>query len=128
MLTTIRRDVPITLDLIEAKFWNYDRSKVVGLLRELEFSSMVSRIPAPHGEGEQLGFAIEEEDEIEKMPTDYITVSTRQALDDMVSQLTETGQFSFDTETIQDASLPDDRSGLRPRHRPCPRPRKSRRL
>lgn len=99
MLTTIRRDVPLSLDLDEAKFWNYDRSNVVNLLRELEFSSMVSRIPSPKGDGEQLGFAIEEDDEVEKMPTDYNTVTTKQALDDMVNELTKTGQFSFDTET-----------------------------
>ena len=59
VLTTIVRDAPVTLDLDATRFWNYDRAKVVGYLTDLEFLSVVPRVPAPSGgpaEGEQQSF------------------------------------------------------------------------
>ena len=59
VLTTIVRDAPVTLDLEASRFWQYDRSKVVGFLTDLEFLSVVPRIPVPSGgpaEGEQQSF------------------------------------------------------------------------
>ena len=45
-LTTISREAPVELDLDAAKFWDFDRSEVVGLLRRTGvFHSMVERIP-----------------------------------------------------------------------------------
>jgi len=44
-LTTIVRDMPIKLDLDAMRFEGFDRDKVVNTLRELEFSSMLNRIP-----------------------------------------------------------------------------------
>ena len=45
MLTTIRRDVPVELDTNAARFGGFERSEVLALMRELEFFSMVNRIP-----------------------------------------------------------------------------------
>ena len=44
-LTTIVTGVPITLEPDACRFWRYDREQVVGLLRDLEFRSIVSRVP-----------------------------------------------------------------------------------
>ena len=46
-LTTIVRDTPVTLDLEAARFWSYERSAVVDLLRELEFFTVVPPHPLP---------------------------------------------------------------------------------
>ena len=96
-LTTIRRDVPLDLDLEMSRFWDFDRPEIVELLRELEFHSFVARIPTQDEDVEQL--TMEVEPSIEKLPTDYTIVDTEEALADMVSSLTEGRQFSFDTET-----------------------------
>lgn len=44
-LATIVTDVPIELNLEECRLGTYDRSKVVALLRELEFRSLLARLP-----------------------------------------------------------------------------------
>ena len=99
MLTTIRRDVPVTLDLEACRFGQYDRAEVVDLMRELEFFSMVDRIPAAGGsdDGEQLELMAMAEGE--RAPTDYTLVDTEAALDDMIASLSASDIFAFDTET-----------------------------
>ena len=96
-LTTIHRDLPIKLDLEESRFWKYDRAKVVELLRELEFFSIVSRIPGTSADGDMP--VQEKVAASEKVETHYVTVDTEQALEDLVRELTSAGGFSFDTET-----------------------------
>ncbi len=46
-LATIVRDAPVTLDLERARFGSFDREQVLALFRELEFRSLVPRIPQP---------------------------------------------------------------------------------
>ena len=96
-LTTISRDVPVTLDLEACKFWNYNRSAVIDVLQELEFYSMVDRIPVTGQEGEgQLALALDEE---EATPVDYAIVDDDAGLDELVAVLNRPEGFSFDTET-----------------------------
>ena len=49
-LTTIVRDLPITLDLAAARLDDYDRDTVVRLFREYEFRTLIERLPPMHGE------------------------------------------------------------------------------
>ena len=44
-LMTIERQVPITVDFESALFGGYDMEQVITLLKELEFNSIISRIP-----------------------------------------------------------------------------------
>jgi len=46
-LATIVRDADITLDLEQAHFGDFDRERVLRLFRELEFRSLVPRLPQP---------------------------------------------------------------------------------
>ena len=97
MLTTIRRDVPIQLDLDESRFWRYDRNEVIDLLKELEFFSMVARIPepreAPAGDG------VEPAAPRPRLETHYETVRTEGELAALVARLDSAGAFAYDTET-----------------------------
>ena len=97
MLTTIRRDVPIQLDLDESRFWRYDRNEVIDLLKELEFFSMVPRIPeprqAPAGAGDEPAAPRQ------RLETHYETVRTEDELAALVSRLDNAGAFAYDTET-----------------------------
>ena len=49
-LVTIRRDVPVSIDLEAARLGQYDRAEVLRLFREYEFRSLVERIPQLDGE------------------------------------------------------------------------------
>ncbi len=46
-LGRIRRDAPVTFNPDTARWEHYDRAALEALLRELEFSSLLSRLPAP---------------------------------------------------------------------------------
>ena len=93
-LMTIDREAPVTLDLEDCRFWRYDRRDVVTLLTELEFFSVVSRVPNPDGVG--IAEAAESKPAQE---TDYAVVQTQEQLDAMIAAIEETGSFAFDTET-----------------------------
>ena len=97
-LTTIVRNVPLELDLDASRFWRYQRSEVIDLLKELEFFSAVSRIPEPHRDGAPVE---EEVTEVasQSLETEYVTVDTEQALDQLVRELTSAGSFAIDIET-----------------------------
>ena len=112
MLTTIRRDVPVTLDLEACKFGQYDRAEVVDLMRELEFFSMVNRIPSTGNSdnGEQLELMAMAEEE--RMPTDYTLVDTEDALDEMITTLKASDIFAFDTETTSLNAMQAELVGL----------------
>jgi DNA polymerase-1 len=97
-LTTILRDAPVTLDMGASEFWNFDRSKVVDFLKEMEFFSMVSRIPN-NAHGEQLSMIDDAEPDFVSAPVEYEIVDTEEALEALVVELSKPYGFSFDTET-----------------------------
>ncbi len=49
-LATIVRDLPVELDYAAARLGDYDREAVVRLFRELEFRSLIDRLPRLEGE------------------------------------------------------------------------------
>ena len=107
-LMTIDRQAPVSLDLEECRFWNYDRRDVVTLLSELEFFSVVSRVPSPDGsvvEDADAGLAQEQE-------TDYTVVTTEEQLASMIAAIEEVGNFAFDTETTDLDAMRADLVGL----------------
>ncbi len=93
-LTTIVRDMPIDLDLDEMRLWQYDRSEVLEKLKELEFFSIVSRIPDPQGDAEpSQGQLLPEPEERE---TRYTVVDTPEGLREMANALDSPDGFSFE--------------------------------
>ena len=110
-LTTIVTDVPIRLDLEVTQFWQYDRGKVVAALTELEFFSMVGRIPDPTAEGQPDGQAEAPVAE-ERRDTRYAVVDTLEALDELVKELDSPNGFSFDTETTSLKAMEAELVGL----------------
>ena len=88
-LMTIDRHAPVTLDPERCRFGRYDRRDVVELLTELEFFSVISRIPNPDGP-DAADTAHDREPEQE---TDYTVVRTRQQLDSMIARPRRNGQL-----------------------------------
>jgi DNA polymerase-1 len=92
-LATIVSDIDITLDLAKCHVSDYDREKVTKLFRELEFSSLLPKLP---------------ETAVEKPPqrvavvgtaTDYRIVDTAEALDELMASLSPAKSLVIDVET-----------------------------
>ena len=97
-LMTIDCDSPVELDLENVKFGNFDRNAVVQFMTELEFFTIIPRVPEP--DGSETSAAT---DNASAAPpteaVDYTVVQTKEQLEQMLATLYEAGQFSFDTET-----------------------------
>ncbi|MDE2939728.1 MAG: DNA polymerase I [Chloroflexota bacterium] len=99
ILTTISREAPVELSLEASKSGSYDRGKVVALLTELEFHTVIPRLPAPVWDPDSGAPEAEAQLAPPDEDTDYITVQTQAQLDEMLSELRKAGGFAFDTET-----------------------------
>ena len=105
-LMTIDRQAPVSLDLERSRFWRYDRRDVVTLLTELEFFSVVSRVPQPDGSD------VAEAGREPEQETDYVVVQSQAQLDSMIAAIEETGNFAFDTETTSLDAMQAELVGL----------------
>jgi len=91
VLTTIVTDVDLHLDLEACRTHEYDRERVVNLFRELEFRSLLTKLPehvsaqksTNHGDHDHL----------------VTTVTKAADLPALAARLREAGTFAFDTET-----------------------------
>ena len=107
-LMTIDRHSPLDLDLERCRFWQYDRRAVVNWMTELEFFSIIPRVPGPDVAGEAADVPDREMD----LDVDYTIVQTQAELDSMIAAIEETGSFSFDTETTSLDAVRADLVGL----------------
>ena len=117
-LTTIKCDVPTTLDLEACRFGDYERSEVVALMTTLEFHSIVGRVPSPDApwataletpERPPVHAAAEGE---ESTAYDYRIVDSREDLDAMIAAIREAGSFAFDTESSSTDPMAAELAGL----------------
>jgi DNA polymerase-1 len=109
-LVTIRTDAPIALDLEHAQAGNFERDAVLAIFGELEFHSLLDRIPEAHvGTVSSAALAAESQSEAE---AEYGVVDTPYKLDKMVTALTKAGAFAFDTETTATDPILADLVGI----------------
>jgi len=91
-LATIVTRMPVSLNLDDCQISQYDRNKVTEFFRELEFASLLPKLPRIETGGEARVEA--------KPPTgEYHIVSKTADLDKLVSRLSAAKTFAFDTET-----------------------------
>ncbi len=90
-LATIVTKMPVELKLDDCRVSQFDRNKVTELLRELEFASLLPKLPQVEG-GEA---------SVETKPPqgDYKIVNSAADLDKLIKRLTAAKSFAFDTET-----------------------------
>src|SRR4030042_1996293 len=88
-LATIVTETPVTLNLDDCRVTRYDRQKAAELFRELEFFSLLPKLPGTEGES---GAA-----EVKSAPAsgDYRIVATTEELDALVNRLAEGGHLVF---------------------------------
>jgi DNA polymerase-1 len=92
-LTTIVRDLPIEIDLDRSHVGNYDRETVIDLLRELEFRTLVARLPEPRADRAAAP------PRVERPPSVRTIVRTKGDLERLVRRVRETGRYAIDVET-----------------------------
>ncbi len=107
-LTTIVRDLPMELDMEACAFWKYDRQEVLALLRELEFNSIVPRVP----EGRSFPGNGAFDPPAAANEVDYRIVETQDELEEMAGMLRHSGAFSFETETTGPHAMNTGLAGL----------------
>ncbi len=103
-LATIVREVPVTLDLARCNIRGYDRGRVVELFRELEFVSLLGKLPQealPPASG--VAKAAER---------DYRIVRTLEALDELVAELSRAKSFAIDLETTSKEAMRAELVGI----------------
>jgi DNA polymerase-1 len=114
-LTTIIKDAPLELDLEASRFWQFDREEVLALFHELEFNSLIDRIPMP-GDGSEHGANGAGAPTIAATtsapPTDTTVVDNRQALEAMVTEIKAASALSFDTESTSTNPMEAELVGL----------------
>jgi DNA polymerase-1 len=94
-LATIVTETPVTLNLDDCRVGKFDRQKAVDLFRELEFNSLLPKLPVSDNDTTVLTEARQHPD----VPCDYCVVASTADLDDLVARLSGAGEFAFDTET-----------------------------
>jgi DNA polymerase-1 len=95
-LATIVIQTPVTLNLDDCRMSQYDRQQVTELFRELEFYSLLSKLPEIETD-EALAPAVHVEAEPPQKV--YHVINTTPALDDLLNRLSATRSFAFDLET-----------------------------
>jgi len=94
-LATIITRTPVTLNLEDCQASHYDRQKLAELFRELEFFSLLPKLPEVETAAETLA-------QVETKPIpekSYHVVNTASALDELRNRLLSARSFAFDLET-----------------------------
>lgn len=92
-MATIRTDVPgLSLELADAAVGSYDRQRVLDLLRDLEFRTLVPRLPAVE-EGFSSASPLDDQPDVS-----YELVSSEVELDVLIARVRSAGRFAFDFE------------------------------
>ncbi len=108
-MATIHTEAPVTLDLDACRTKDYDREQVLELFKELEFKSLMSRLPgaaeAEGGRGRAAEAGPVEGEE-------YRTVYTEEELGELVASLTSAASIAFDTETTDVSALRSSLVGI----------------
>jgi len=82
-LVTVRRDAPIEVDFEQCKAADYDKPKLINLLKQFEFRSLVNELVEAQ----------------ERTDAEYTILSDKGRLSKLVKELRKRGGFAFDFET-----------------------------
>ncbi|MCM8746612.1 DNA polymerase I [Thermomicrobium sp. CFH 73360] len=88
-LASIVRDAEVELDLDRAQFGYFDRDEVLALFRELEFRSLVPRLPQPR---KPVTLS-------KPIPSQRRAILTEEELEELVRELEQSPAFALDVET-----------------------------
>ncbi len=100
VLSTIVTNVPVSLKLDESDTAHFDRQKATDLFRELEFTSLVAKMPRAEQVPLQPALLAETPaTPTTDIPHIYKIINTPETLKTLIKRLSEVETFAFDTET-----------------------------
>jgi len=94
LLATIVTQAPLTLNLDDCQVSHHDRQRVTELFRELEFASLLSKLPELEASESPSQVKIEP-----PAQQAYHIINTTSALDELLNRLSSAKSFAFDVET-----------------------------
>ncbi|HVL24547.1 MAG TPA: DNA polymerase, partial [Thermomicrobiales bacterium] len=94
VLATIVRDLDLDLDLSSARVGNYDREAMADLFRELEFRSLLNKLPESNHKPVAPVRSAEHKPE-----TVQTIVRTENELQSLIAEIERAGEFAIDVET-----------------------------
>ena len=103
-MATIVTDCPISLDLDRCRVGDYDRDRVLRLLQELEFRSLVPRLPEVEAALQPEAQPAMQAALAEEQPQ-YSTVTDLDTLDRLVARIRAAGKVTLDTETSSQSAM-----------------------
>jgi len=104
-LATIKTDIEINFNLFNAKFGNFDQEKLIKLLSELEFKSLLPRVQnLKKTSGDKINDQEKEKNFINKFARDeklfkYNLINDEKNFKDFLLKIKKQKEFVFDTET-----------------------------
>ncbi|MFC2066893.1 DNA polymerase I [Chloroflexota bacterium] len=104
VLATIVTQTSVILDMDDCNLTKYDRNKVAELFRELEFTSLLPRLPKLET-GEEAAELPSVEIEASPPEGDYHIVATAANLDELLNRLSAAKSVAFDLETTSLISM-----------------------
>jgi DNA polymerase-1 len=113
-LSAIVTDIPLEFDLQSCEAKNYDRDKVVELFRELEFRTLLNRIPDSKAvvDGQQMSLFKTSTTKSEIENVEDTIVSTEKDLTRLVKRLKDASHIAFDVETTSTHAMQADLVGI----------------
>jgi len=112
-LATIDCHVPMTFDIADAKMEHYDREKVVSLFRELNFTSLLTKLPPTSAGYETADDAPAEPKPLpDRSGYNYTLVNDEETWEKFFTQLQKQSAFAIDTETTELDPLKAELLGL----------------
>ncbi|MBN1179708.1 MAG: DNA polymerase I [Anaerolineae bacterium] len=113
-LVTIQTDLPATLNLADCAVRQYDRDKLVALFRELEFRTLIDRLPQRDTPTRQLSLfdPAPADAPARPSPTTHHVVTQAEQLASLAAQLAHAAALTFDTETTSTDAMQADLVGL----------------
>jgi len=121
-LATIVTDIPLKLDLEACRVAKYDHGRVTALFRELEFRSLLERLPQPSQPAGPQQLALFEEAAVPaalpavpiapSVTAGYRTVDSQKALEGLVEELSRSPALALDTETTSTDAMVADLVGI----------------
>ena len=95
VLATIVTRTPVTLNIDDCQISHYNRNQVTELFRELEFFSLLPKLP----EAEEAPETTSQVKTKPPPPENYHIINTTPALDELLNRLSAARSFAFDLET-----------------------------
>jgi DNA polymerase-1 len=113
-LGRIKTDVALDFDLEACRAAGYDRDGIVEMFRELEFRSLIDRIPGsePSGQAGQMNLFVTTAESSVDADREVITVDSTSALKELIDQLNQAERIAFDVETTSTDAMQAELVGI----------------